>query len=107
MLGQGRCRDPDKAHDCLTMSASVPFYRRGWFVGTVAVVGLVSGIWALVGAPTPWKLIDDLLHPDLPSSNTEIVLDASAGMRDPFEGDLTRVDAAGDAVGDFAGPYQN
>lgn len=89
------------------MSADVPFYKSGWFVGTAAVVGLVGTVWALVGAPTPWKLIDELLNPGLPANNTEIVLDASAGMRDPFKGDQDRFDAAVSAVEDFVAPFEN
>jgi len=87
-------------------SPGVPFYQKTWFQATGAVVALLAAVWAFAGAPSPWNLIDDLLSPDAPASNTEIVLDTSEGMNAPFEGG-TKLQAAADAVGAFAAPYSN
>jgi hypothetical protein len=88
-------------------SSRPPFYESRKFQGAAAAVTLVSAVWALVGAPSPWKMVDDILSSELPSNNTEIVLDASAAMGDPFEASGTKLNAAADAAGDFAVPYEN
>lgn len=79
-----------------------PFYQGPWFQGTLAVVGLLTAIWALVGAPKPWNAIGDLFSSELPRVNAEIVFDASGRMRDPFgfaKGThVSKLDAAADAV---------
>ena len=84
-----------------------PFYESRPFQGAVAVVALLGAVWALVGAPAPWKIFDEIFSSDLPSSNTEIVLDASAAMGDPFGASGTKLDIAAGAVGDFAVPFTN
>lgn len=96
-----------KAAGLQETSPGVPFYEKSWFQGAGAVVALLTAVWAFAGAPNPWDLIDDLLSPDLPASNTQIVLDTSAGMDVPFEPAGTKLKAAADAVGDFAAPYAN
>jgi tetratricopeptide (TPR) repeat protein len=84
-----------------------PFYEhRRWLAG-MAVLTAVTAVWALIGAPTPWKIFDDIFSSELPGSNTEIVLDASAAMGDPFGSSGTKLDAAADAVGSFAVPFTN
>jgi hypothetical protein len=85
---------------------SSPFYERRWFKGAVAVVGLATAVWALVGAPTPWHVAADLSKTKLPLSNTEIVLDASSSMAEPF-GDGTKLEAAADAIGQYVTPLSN
>jgi hypothetical protein len=77
------------------------FYERPGFLGTAAVVGLVSAIWALVGAPTPWKVVGDVFSTEgVALSNTEVILDTSSAMGDPFEGEAdTKLDAAVRAIG--------
>jgi hypothetical protein len=81
-----------------------PFYEERWFQGTVAVVGLVSAIWALGGLPRPWGIIGDLFAEEATAlSHTEIVLDTSAAMDGQFEGDETKFDAALRAIGQAGG----
>jgi von Willebrand factor type A domain len=84
-----------------------PFYQRPWFLATAAVVALAGGIWSGVGAPTPWKLVSDLVTDDVAAYNTMIVLDASGGMRDRFGRDGTKFDAAAEAVEEFVSPFEN
>jgi hypothetical protein len=78
-----------------------PFYERRSFQGAVAVVGLLTAVWALVGAPKPWSVAHDLTVTKLPLSNTEIVLDTSKAMTKSF-GDGTKLDAAKDAIAKYA-----
>jgi hypothetical protein len=78
-----------------------PFYERRSFQGAVAVVGLLTAVWALLGAPKPWSVAHDLTMTKVPLSNTEIVLDTSAAMSKPF-GDGTKLEAATDAIAKFA-----
>lgn len=78
-----------------------PFYERRSFQGAVAVVGLLTAVWALVGAPKPWSVAHDLTVTKVPLSNTEIVLDTSGAMAKPF-GDGTKLEAATDAIAKFA-----
>ena len=82
------------------------FYERRWFQGTVAVVGLATAVWALVGAPTPWKVATSLSSNKFALVNTEIVLDASSGMADSF-GERTKLEAAAEAVGQYVVPLHN
>ena len=86
---------------------SPPFYERRRFQAVVAVVALLGAIWALTGAPTPWKIADDLITNELPATNTLLVLDASAGMARPFANSTTRFDAAARAVASFTVPLEN
>jgi hypothetical protein len=79
------------------------FYEHRWFQGTVAVVGLATAIWALVGAPKPWQVASDLSATELSLSNTEIILDASTAMGKPF-GDETKLSAAQDAIAQYTVP---
>jgi len=78
-----------------------PFYERRSFQGAVAVVGLLTAVWALVGAPKPWSVAHDLTVTKVPLSNTEIVLDTSGAMAKPF-GNGTKLEAATDAIAKFA-----
>lgn len=82
-----------------------PFYERRWFQGTVAVVGLLGAVWAFSGAPKPWDVASELSASDIALSNTEIILDASAGMGAPF-GDGTKLDAAANAIREYVVPLQ-
>jgi hypothetical protein len=75
-----------------------PFYERRGFQGMVAVVGLLTAIWGLSGAPSPWSFLDELLSTDVARSNTEIVLDTSAAMAEPFAEGETKLEAAVDAL---------
>lgn len=78
-----------------------PFYERRGFQGAVAVVGLLTALWALVGAPKPWSVASDITRTETALSNTTIVLDTSSAMRKPF-GKGTKLDAAKDAIAKFA-----
>ncbi len=80
-----------------------PFYERRWFQGTVAVVGLVAAIWAFSGAPKPWDVAADISATEVARSNTEIILDASAGMSESF-GAGTKLDAAAKAIREYVVP---
>jgi hypothetical protein len=84
-----------------------PFYQRPWFLGLGAAAGLVATLAALIGPPKLWDVVADLISPGLPSSNTEIVFDASASMGAPFGADGTKLGAAADAVGDYVVPRAN
>lgn len=75
-------------------SAKKPFFEQGLFKAAVAVVGLLGAVWALLGAPKPWEVAKDITaKAPLPLKNTEIVLDASAHMGEPF-GRVTKYDIA-------------
>jgi hypothetical protein len=78
-----------------------PFYERRTFQGTAAVVALVAAIFALLGAPKPWTVISDVFAGGAVAvSNTEVVLDTSSAMGDPFgSGDETKLEAAVRAIG--------
>jgi len=78
-----------------------PFYERRSFQGAVAVVGLLTAVWALVGAPKPWSVAHDLTVTKVPLSNTEIVLDTSGAMAKRF-GNGSKLEAATDAIAKFA-----
>jgi hypothetical protein len=82
-------------------STKKPFYERGSFKAVVAVVGLAGGVWAFLGAPTPWKAVGDLTDNPLPLRNTEIILDASSRMGEPF-GQGTKLEVAVAAVAQYA-----
>jgi hypothetical protein len=75
-----------------------PFYERRSFQGTVAVVGLLAAVWGLLGAPPPWKIVQELSEADLARSNTEIVLDTSTAMGDSFTDGETKLGAAIHAI---------
>ena len=83
-------------------STSKPFFERRLFKAAVAVVGLLGAVWALLGAPKPWDVAKDITAAaPLPLKNTEIVLDASAHMGEPF-GRVTKYDIAATAVAQWA-----
>jgi hypothetical protein len=83
------------------------FYERHRWKAVAAVVALLGAIWALSGAPTPWKIASDLASNELPASNTMVVLDASKGMARPFGPNTTRLDVARRAVKRFTLPIEN
>ena len=85
----------------------VPFYDRHRWMAATAIVALVGGVWALIGAPTPWKLATDIAVPKLPASNTMLVLDSSRAMARPFTRELTKRDAVLSAVERFTLPLKN
>jgi hypothetical protein len=82
------------------------FYERRSFQGTVAVIGLLTAIWALVGAPKPWQVASELSATTVTLTNTEIVLDASARTAAPF-GPGTVLRASQEAVARYVAPYSN
>lgn len=82
-------------------SVQKSFYDRGIFKGAVAVVGLLSAVWAFSGAPKPWEAASELAANPLPLRNTEIILDASSRMGTPF-GKATKLDIAAEAVDRYA-----
>jgi|SRR5215207_777832 len=88
-----------------------PFYQQRWFQGTGAVVALLTAIWALVGAPKPWKAVGDLFSSDLPRINAEIVFDASDRMNAPFGfgggRHVSKLEAAADAVNVYGASLSN
>jgi hypothetical protein len=71
------------------------FYERRWFQGTVAVVALVTAVWALAKALAP--AVSDLSKTEVASTNTAIVLDTSAAMDSSFGGE-TKLAAAQKAI---------
>jgi hypothetical protein len=80
------------------------FYEEHWFQGTVAVVGLVSAIWAIGGFPRAWNILSDAFSAEAAAlSHTEVVLDTSAAMADSFAGDESKFDAAVRAIGQAGG----
>jgi hypothetical protein len=83
-----------------------PFYQRPRFLAVAAVVALGGGILSLTGAPSPWKVVSDLLSDDVAAYNTMIVVDASGGMRERF-GNGTKYDAATEAVEDYVRPLES
>jgi hypothetical protein len=80
---------------------SPAFYERRSFQGAVAIVGLLTAVWALVGAPKPWSVAHDLTVTKPLLSNTEIVLDTSMAVTKPF-GDGTKLAAAKGAIARFS-----
>ncbi len=82
------------------------FYERRGFQGTVAVIGLLTAIWALVGAPKPWQVASELSASTVVLSNTEIVLDASAASAKKFDGE-TKLEAAQRAIGSYVDPLNH
>ena len=82
------------------------FYERRGFQGTVAVIGLLTAIWALVGAPKPWQVASELSASTVVLSNTEIVLDASAASAKRFDGE-TKLEAAQRAIGSYVDPLNH
>lgn len=85
---------------------TTPFYERRGFQGAVAVIGLLTALWAFTGAPRPWQVATNISATTVPLSNTEIVLDASAKMATPF-GDSTKLEAAKEAIGRYVAPLSN
>jgi hypothetical protein len=86
-----------------------PFYDRRWFRGTAAVLGIAGVVFGLIGPPKLWDVVADLFSDELPPSNTEIVLDASAEMGVPFgsvEGE-TKLTAAARAAESYVAPHVN
>lgn len=83
-----------------------PFYERRSFKGAVALMSALTAVWAFGGAPMPWEGAVDLVSTELPHSNTEIVLDASAAMSEPF-GKRTKLEAAADAIAGFVTPLNS
>jgi hypothetical protein len=83
-----------------------PFYEQRWFQGAVALVGLLTAVWALIGAPKPWNVGESLVATKLPLSNTEIVLDTSTAMAKPF-GKETKLEAATDAIAKYSASASN
>lgn len=81
-------------------SGKKPFHERSSFKAAVAVIGLLTGVWALLGAPKPWEVASDLTANPLPLRNTEIILDASGHMGEEF-GKATKLDIAAAQVGRY------
>lgn len=81
--------------------SNVPIHERPGFKGTVAVVALVAAVLGLLGVPKLWDVFADILAGEgVAVSNTEVILDTSAAMGSPFEGeDETKLDAAVRAIG--------
>ncbi len=81
------------------------FYERRWFQGAAALVALVAGVWALTS-----KVLDTASSLSAEEAaalvNTEVVLDASAAMAEPF-GDGTKLDAAVKAIETYVMPLEN
>ncbi len=79
------------------------FYEHRWFQGTVALVGLIGAIWVLSA-----KVFDtaaQITASETVYANTQIILDTSEGMGEPF-GDGTRLDAAVEAVEKYVVPLE-
>lgn len=87
-------------------SEAKPFFERGSFKAAVAVIGLLGGIWALLGAPKPWEVAGELAANPLPLRNTEIILDASSRMGASF-GKATKLAIAAKGVDRYAAASEN
>lgn len=74
-----------------------PFYERRIFQGAVAVIGLLTAVWALTGAPRPWSVATKITAVETPLANTEVVLVADKSMKESFDG-TTKMDAAVEAI---------
>lgn len=75
-----------------------PFYEHRAFQGAVAVIGLLTAVWALIGAPRPWSVATEITAVEAPPlSNTEVVLVADRSMGESFDG-ATKMDAAVEAI---------
>lgn len=76
------------------------FYEHPLFKGTAAVVALLVAIAALVGTITSWSVVRNIFAAEAAaSSNTEVILDTSAAMGEPFEdGGKTKLEAAVGAI---------
>lgn len=74
-----------------------PFYERRTFQGAVAVIGLLTAVWALTGAPRPWSVATKITAVETPLANTEVVLVADKSMKESFDG-TTKMDAAVEAI---------
>ncbi len=84
-----------------------PFYEQRWFKGTAAVIAVVAALTALIGIPNLWDVASkELAADELALVNTEIVLDASAAMAEPF-GKGTKLDAAVRAIETYVAPLTN
>ncbi len=70
------------------------------------MIGLLTAIWALVGAPRPWQVASEITASTVTLSHTEIILDASAGTAAAFAGE-TKLEASQDAVAQFVLPLSN
>ncbi|HSS34307.1 MAG TPA: hypothetical protein VLL27_13610 [Solirubrobacterales bacterium] len=81
------------------------FYERRGFQGAVAVVGLLTAIWALVGAPRPWQVATEISAATVTLTNTEIVLDASASTAARFGAGGTKLRASQEAVARYVAPF--
>lgn len=81
-----------------------PFYERRWFQGAAALIALIAGAWALTSKV--WDTASSLSADQIALVNTEVVLDASAAMAEPF-GDATKLDAAAKAIGTYVAPLSN
>ena len=75
-----------------------PFYEHRAFQGAVAVIGLLTAAWALVGAPRPWTVATEIAAVETPLSNTEVLLVADKSMGEEFDG-TTKMEAAVEAIG--------
>lgn len=82
------------------------FYERRGFQGAVAVIGLLTAIWALVGAPKPWQVASEISASTVTLSNTEIVLDASALSAGSFGGE-SKLEAAKKAISSYVAPLNH
>jgi hypothetical protein len=83
------------------------FHERWQFQAAVAVIGLLTAVWAFSGIPKPWDLWGELTAAEtLPLRNTEIILDASEPMGTSF-GKATKLAVAGEAVGRYAAAGDN
>lgn len=75
-----------------------PITERPWFKGTATVVAVLVGIATLLGVIAP--LVSGLFEGEAAAvSNTEVILDTSAAMGEPFEdGGKTKLEAAVGAI---------
>jgi hypothetical protein len=80
-----------------------PFYEQRWFQGTAAVVALLGAVWAV--SAKLWDAGTELTATEVARANTQIILDASAGMGEPF-GEGTKLDAAVEAIRKYVVPLE-
>jgi hypothetical protein len=79
----------------MTRKSRPSFYKRPWFIGLMAAIGVVGGLLGIFKDIMPYFEPKPAARV---SQNTEIILDRSEGMAQPFADGTTKLDLAREAV---------